>query len=86
MIFDFWHTKLILSFGFALEGGVRCMKCILDLYHESKDKLKSSMKMSKTVACVNNIRKKKESPVLTLFSKESTTALENEDGDRGKGA
>ena len=41
--------------------------------------------MSKNVACVDNISKKKSSPALALFIGEMTTALEFECGNEAKG-
>ena len=51
----------------------------------NKDKLLSSIRMSKNVACVDNLSKQKVSPALSLFSRGMTTALEFEYGNEAKG-
>ena len=72
---DFNYPELKLSIGYVLQAGICSMKYIRDLYHKNKDKLICNYRMSKNVACTDNLNKQKVPPALALFCNELTTAL-----------
>ena len=72
--------------GFVLEAGACSVKLIQGLYRKSKDKFINNIRMSENMSGLGNISKQKMSPVLALCWKELTIALEDEDGNRAKGA
>ena len=75
---DYLHLNLTLSTGHVLEDGTFSVKWMRDFHHKNKHKLISNFRMSRNVAYVDNLRRKKLSPVLALFNKNLTVALENE--------
>lgn len=74
----FQCLKPILSSGHILEAGKYTSKYTKILYHTNKDKLISNVRISRNVAHINNLSKQKVKPILALFSKELTTALQDE--------
>ena len=58
---NFWCPKLTLSLGFVLEAEVLFAKLIWKLHHKNKDKLISSVRVHKNVACVVNLINKSAS-------------------------
>ena len=75
---DYHYPKLVLSAGFVLESGVCLAKWMRDLHYRNKNQIMSSMRMAKNAAYVDSLSKQKASPALALFSREMTTALDNE--------
>ena len=76
--------ELVLSTDFVLEAGTCSVTWIRKLHNMNKDKLISSIRMSKNVAYIDNLIKK-VSHALTFFSIEMTMALEFEYGNEAKG-
>ena len=54
---DFTYPKLTLSCGFTLEAGTFSIKLTRKSHHENKEKIVSSCRMPKNVACVGNLNK-----------------------------
>ena len=75
---DFHCPRLELCTGFVLEAGVCSVKWTRDLCHKNENKMTSNVRMHKNVACVDNLSKLKVLPALALFTREMTTALEDE--------
>ena len=80
------HPTLTLSTGHALEAGTCSIKWTRYLHHKNKYKLVRNFKMSRNDAYVDNLSKQKVSPALALSEKNLTTALENEYGEKERGA
>ena len=74
----------MLSTGFALKAGTCSVKWMRHLNHKNKDKLISSHRMSKKVACTDDLSEQQVSPSLAVFGTDLTTALEHEHGESSK--
>ena len=83
---EFFHPKLTLRIVHVLEAGTCSVKCMRDLHHKNKHKLISNLRMNINAAYVDNLSKQKVSPALALSEKNLTTALENEYGEKERGA